>query len=86
MTDQTFDLDENDEPRPGELIRAKWTMDGSTTLDEAAEKLDRFAAYLRDLASKGWTLAEPIADDYGVLVSPTGDTGVLDEEIEHDEG
>lgn len=71
-------------PEPGETIRAKWLLDGAVTLADAAERLEAFAAYLRNAHEAGWTLTEPIADDYGFLVSPDGDAGPmgLDDEDE----
>jgi len=57
-------------PEPGGSIRAKWVMDDAATLAEAADRLEAFAADLRRLAAAGWTLEEPIADDYGTLVGP----------------
>lgn len=48
-------------------IRAKWTMDGAETLDQAIEQLRGFADYLAQLKSDGWVLNGGIADDYGSL-------------------
>ncbi len=50
---------------PVETIRAKWTMDGATTLAEAAVKLRRYADYLERLKGDGWELTQPVVDDYG---------------------
>ena len=58
--------DEGIEP----VIRAKWLMDGATTLAEAATKLREYANELDQLARDGWTLEQPIEDDYGFLVAP----------------
>jgi hypothetical protein len=52
-------------------IRGKWSMDGATTLTEAAEKLRDYAHELEHLRASGLELAEPIADDYG-LIRPGG--------------
>lgn len=54
-----------------EVIRAKWVMDGATTLEEAAQQLEAFALELRERHGAGWTLQAPIDDDYGFLASPT---------------
>lgn len=67
-------------PQAGETIRAKWVMDGATTLAEAAERLERFAADLRSAHDNGWTLTAPVQDDYGFLRSPQGDAGWIDDE------
>lgn len=48
-----------------DLIRGKWCMDDATTLEEAAQKLEAFAAQLRGLAAQGWELESPVDDDYG---------------------
>ena len=60
-----------DESESGEpIIRAKWVMDDAATLPEAAAKLREFAAELDRLHAEGWTLDQPIEDDYGFLVPP----------------
>jgi hypothetical protein len=59
----------------GDTLRAKWTMDGATTLQEAASRLEVLAAHLRNLHDQGWTLVSPVEDDYGILRDPQGDAG-----------
>jgi hypothetical protein len=54
------------------IIRAKWTIDGAVTLEEAAAKSEEFAASLRQLAAEGWELRRPVADDYGFLAQKPG--------------
>ena len=53
-----------------EIVRAKWTLDGATTLAEAAQKARDFADRLQRLHDKGYVLREPIADDYGSYCKP----------------
>jgi hypothetical protein len=53
-----------------ETIRAKWTMDGATTLPEAAAKLRAFADELDKMHQEGWALEAEVADDYGTLIPP----------------
>ena len=53
-----------------ETIRAKWTMDGSKTLPEAAAKLRALADELDRYHQEGWTLEGPVEDDYGTLIPP----------------
>ena len=54
------------EPAGSDLIvRAKWMIDGATTLEDAAAKAGEFAAYLRELAGEGYELTKPVEDDYG---------------------
>jgi hypothetical protein len=48
-------------------IRAKWSMDDASTIDEAVIKLNEFIEYLKSLKNDGWELREPIQDDYGFL-------------------
>jgi hypothetical protein len=50
-----------------EIIRAKWQMDGATTLSEAAEKLRAFADELIQMEKDGWQLTQPVEDDYGII-------------------
>lgn len=84
MSDQT--ATEPTGPAPGDSIRAKWLMDGATTLAEAALGLETFAAHLREIHEKGWTLAGPVQDDYGFLVSPDGDAGPTGEDHDDADG
>lgn len=60
---------------PGETIRAKWMLDGATTLAEAASRAREAADRLQALLDAGWTLTEPVDSDYGFLVDPTGNAG-----------
>lgn len=59
-----------DELAKADTLRAKGLLDGAETLDEAVERLLDEAIRLRALAKAGWTLQEPIADDYGMLLHP----------------
>jgi hypothetical protein len=47
------------------VIRAKWSIDGATSLEDAAVKAGEFAASLRELAAEGYELTGPVEDDYG---------------------
>ena len=53
-----------------EIIRAKWLFDGAATLAEAAAMLRAEADRLEQLGKEGWTLEQPIEDDYGFLIPP----------------
>jgi len=57
----------NKEMKYGGIIRAKWSIDNSETLSEAAEKLEDFAKTLRDMEEDGIVLVEEIIDDYGFI-------------------
>ena len=48
-------------------IRAKWQMDGATTLDEAIVKLQNFIEHIKSLKNDGWELVDPINDDWGFI-------------------
>lgn len=63
----TVDLDEPSQDLDGFEVGGKWVMDGAADLDEAADHLDAYAADLRGLPERGWTFAEPVADDRTVL-------------------
>jgi hypothetical protein len=51
-------------------IRAKWTMDGATTLAEAAARFRARAGELDELARAGFELEQPVSDDYAFIVRP----------------
>ena len=44
-------------------LRGKWCMDGATSLEEAAQMLEAYAAYVRGLSKDGW-YANGGGDDY----------------------
>jgi len=66
---ETFTESEPSEEEEEEniCIRAKWSMDDASTIDEAVIKLNEFIEYLKSLKNDGWELREPIQDDYGFL-------------------
>ena len=45
-------------------LRAKWCMDGATSLEEAAQMLEAYAAYVRGLSKDGWYAGTDCEDDY----------------------
>jgi len=51
-------------------LRAKWTMDGASTLAEAAAMFRREADELERLAAAGFELDQPVADDYAIVIRP----------------
>jgi len=51
-------------------LRAKWTMDGASTLAEAAKQVRAFAEEIEDLAREGFELRAPVEDDYAFLIRP----------------
>ena len=64
------ELDEEWDEERRMIVRAKWKMDGASTLSEAAEMLEDFAEYLRGLEKEGWQLENAVEDDYGFLEKP----------------
>jgi hypothetical protein len=52
------------------VMRAKWTMDGATTLAEAAARFRERAKELHELARAGFELEQPVHDDHAFIVRP----------------
>ena len=44
-------------------LRGKWCMDAATSLEEAAQALEAYAAYVRGLSKDGWYAADQAYDD-----------------------
>lgn len=59
------EFDKNEDYGDELTIRAKWSIDGATTLGEAADMLRKFALWLECTAAEGWELVDPIQEDYG---------------------
>lgn len=51
-------------------IRAKWTMDGAETIDEAIDKFEYRRKQLEALKDAGWDIDQPVTDDYAYLRRP----------------
>ena len=63
-----YDSEDQDALFENEItIRAKWTMDGAETLDQAIEYLHSFADGLAEYKAEGWELRDTVGDDYGFL-------------------
>lgn len=80
VKERTLLIPEVAQAKAGDTIRAKWLFDGCTTLADAAQRARDAADALQSLHDGGWTLAEPVSDDYGTLVDPTGGTGEMSAE------
>jgi hypothetical protein len=52
------------------IVRAKWTMDGATTLAEAARRFRERAEELGQLGRAAFELDQPVNDDYAFIVRP----------------
>ena len=79
------ETDEFDGMNRSLVTRAKWTMDGATTLSEAADRLDEFARYLKAMESDGWQLESPISDDYGHMIPVGEELRAFIEAFDYDE-
>ena len=71
MSDLSPRYEETEFDPLGFIVRAKWSIDGAQTLEEAAQMAEVFAAHLRAAAAAGFELCEAIRDDYG-WVAPGG--------------
>lgn len=58
-------LDQQDD---GFVIKAKWILDGASTLEEVAEMARLYAEYVETLIAQGYELRSPVVDDYGYAV------------------
>lgn len=66
LVDEEWDPEED--PLDGcDIIRAKWTIDGCSTLLEVAERFAALAEHYRAMHADGWRLTDPVADDYGYI-------------------
>ena len=63
---------DDDEDADDGVVRAKWLIDGSVTLADAADRLQGAAGRLRAMHEQGWTFTQPVEDDYGFLRKPDG--------------
>ena len=52
------------------FIRARWTMDGASTLIEAAQRFRDRADTLEQLARAGFELDQPAANGFAIVVRP----------------
>lgn len=49
------------------IIRAKWSLDGCSTIDEIIDRLKEQIESYKQLKEEGWELREKIDDDYGFM-------------------
>lgn len=70
LADDSDGDDEEFEGEDDDLVRAKWTIDGATTLAEAARMAHEFGDSLQKLHDEGYVLREPVSDDYGMYYKP----------------
>lgn len=50
-----------------DVIRAKWAVDGASTLPEAADRLHGYAEELERAHRQGYRLRGPVEDDHGFV-------------------
>ncbi len=62
-----------------QTYRAKWLLDGCSTILEMADRLRGEIQYLEDLHEKGWKLESAMSDDYAHLIPPNIDQLVEDD-------
>ena len=55
------------------ILRGKWVYDGSKTIDEMINALQKEIDLLSDLKSDGWTLVKEVHDDHAYLVKEADD-------------
>lgn len=61
------------------IIRAKWSLDGCSTIDEIIERLKQQIEEYKKLKEDGWELRDKIDDDYGFIVQKTQAIRLTDE-------
>jgi len=68
MRDEVEELIDQEEDIDSSFsIRAKYILDGATSLEEAADMARAYADYLEQLAEQGFQLAYAVEDDYGFV-------------------
>jgi hypothetical protein len=70
-----------DDPVDG-IIRAKWSIDGAKSLQEAARYLREFAYEVQRYHDAGYQLRGAIGEDYGFIFHPDGGVGPLGQEVQ----
>jgi hypothetical protein len=62
------EMEESGGEFPGEtIIRAKWMLDGCSTMDEIIETLKANVQHYEKLKEEGYVVEDPVGDDYGRL-------------------
>ena len=67
MSRDVFFTDDEFSSQHAMILITKYIADGAKTLSEAAEKLESFARWLRELEEEDWQLEQAIKNDYGFL-------------------
>lgn len=67
--DEVFEEEEEEEHIEDDvIIRAKWILDGCSSIDEIIERLKGEIEHYKQLKEDGWELREKMDDDYGFLI------------------
>ncbi len=59
-------------------VRAKWILDGASTIDEIIDKLENEIKYYRGLKADGWEVDGRVDDDWGFLIQVAPDEEMVD--------
>ncbi len=64
---EEYDNSELDDDKTS-ILHGRWIYDGSNSIDEMIEALEKEIALLKDLKEDGWVLQEQVMNDYAILV------------------
>jgi len=64
---EEYDNSELDDDKTS-ILHGRWIYDGSNSIDEMIEALEKEIALLKDLKEDGWVLKEQVMNDYAILV------------------
>lgn len=59
-------------------VRAKWILDGASTIDEVIAKLEAEIEHYKRMKAERWELEGTIDDDWGFLVRVAPDEEMVD--------
>ena len=62
-------IDEQEGDMSDSIMRARWMMDGATSIEEMAEKLEQKADLLREIDDEGGELEQEVQNDYAFIVT-----------------
>lgn len=59
-------------------VRAKWILDGASSIDEIIGKLENEIKYYQHLKTEGWEVDGKVDDDWGFLIQVAPDEDMVD--------
>lgn len=65
--DEEEDEEEELDDENKSILRGKWLYDGSKTIDDMIECLEKEIKFLADLKNDGWFLTDEVVDDYAFI-------------------